>query len=168
LQTCCIIQEGNIWAQQQENKLEDMLTTRRPPKRPSCTNRLSLNRSFLEVGPFSVVPLIDNTIVELSSDKKTCPLKPSLISCQPKGKLYNADKIIGEESEKRMHSLGSIHDLLRTSSIFQVEHRHLQTSGPTARVYPGFQSQVPILLSPPTLWGLWDFGSCVWSAYVHP
>ena len=51
------------------------------------TNRLSLNLSLCEVGPFNVVPLIDRTMVELSPDRKTWPLKPSSPSSQPNGKL---------------------------------------------------------------------------------
>ena len=50
-------------------------------------SRLSLNLSFLEVGPFKVVPLIERMTVLLSADTKRCPLKPSAVSSHPKGKL---------------------------------------------------------------------------------
>lgn len=52
-------------------------------------SKLSLNLSFLEEGPWRVVPLIERMIVSLSEDTKTCPLKPSAVSSQPNGKLYN-------------------------------------------------------------------------------
>ena len=49
--------------------------------------KLSLNLSFLDVGPWRVVPLMERTTVELSEERKTCPRKPSSESCQPNGKL---------------------------------------------------------------------------------
>lgn len=66
-QTVENIQEKSTIAQQQEN------------------SRLSLNLSFLLVGPCSVVPLIARIIVELSEDTKTWPRKPSAVSSQPNG-----------------------------------------------------------------------------------
>lgn len=50
--------------------------------------RLSLNLSFLDVGPCSVVPLILSTTVSLPGETNTCPRKPSAASSHPKGKLY--------------------------------------------------------------------------------
>lgn len=65
-------------------------------------SRLSLNLSFFDVGPCSVVPLIDKTTVLLSEDTNTCPLKPSASSSQPIGKLlkllfssYHRDTKVG-------------------------------------------------------------------------
>ena len=48
---------------------------------------MSLSLSFLDVGPCSVVPFIDSTIVELSRERNTKPRNPSASFSQPKGKL---------------------------------------------------------------------------------
>jgi hypothetical protein len=43
--------------------------------------------SFFDVGPFSVVPLMERIVVALSDERKTWPRKPSAASSQPNGKL---------------------------------------------------------------------------------
>lgn len=63
------IHEKSTRAQQQEN------------------SKLSLSLSFLDVGPRSVVPFIDNTRVELSLERNTKPRNPTSSLSQPKGKL---------------------------------------------------------------------------------
>lgn len=50
-------------------------------------SRLSLNLSFLDVGPLSVVPLMLSTTVEFPGERKTWPRKPSASSSHPNGKL---------------------------------------------------------------------------------
>ena len=50
-------------------------------------NKLSLNLSFFDVGPWRVVPLMLRMTVLFPGETKTCPRKPSALSSHPKGKL---------------------------------------------------------------------------------
>jgi hypothetical protein len=85
---------------------------------------LSLYLSFFDVGPFSVVPLIDRIVVALSDERKTWPRKPSAASSQPNGKLCERRSKVKHVARDGSSLHGSTPGQVHTTSSRQGASRH--------------------------------------------